>query len=81
MEHMKDIKAYCEKEKVHEILRYAEVFYYAGYVEVRGTGTLRMIKCMKEAGLPEPEFKEEYGVFPFVSTRTSIPQRSCKRED
>ena len=24
MTHMRDLKAYCEKEKVHEILRYAE---------------------------------------------------------
>ena len=43
--------------------RIAEVFYYAGYVEESGTGTLRMIRRMKEAGLPEPEFKEEYGGF------------------
>jgi ATP-dependent DNA helicase RecG len=43
--------------------RIAEVFYYAGYVEESGTSTLRMIRRMREAGLPEPEFKEEYGGF------------------
>ncbi|MGA7075485.1 MAG: RNA-binding domain-containing protein, partial [Halobacteriota archaeon] len=30
--------------------RIAEVFYYAGYVEESGTGTLRMIRRMREAG-------------------------------
>jgi ATP-dependent DNA helicase RecG len=43
--------------------RIADVFYHAGYVEESGTGTLRMVRRMKEAGLPEPEFKEEYGGF------------------
>lgn len=41
----------------------AKVFYRAGYVEESGTGTTRMIQQMKEANLPEPEFKEEMGGF------------------
>ncbi len=41
----------------------AKVFYRAGYVEESGTGTTRMIQQMKDAELPEPEFKEEMGGF------------------
>lgn len=41
----------------------AKVFYLAGYIEQYGSGTLRMIDWMKEAGLPEPEYKEEMGGF------------------
>lgn len=41
----------------------ARVFYLAGYIEQYGSGTVRMIQWMKEAGLPEPEYKEEMGGF------------------
>jgi len=36
----------------------ADAFYRAGYIEKFGTGTLRIIDALKEAGHPEPEFKE-----------------------
>jgi len=41
----------------------AKVFYLAGYIEQYGSGTVRMVEWMKEAGLPEPEYKEELGGF------------------
>jgi len=41
----------------------AKVFYLAGYIEQYGSGTVRMVEWMKEAGLPEPEYKEEMGGF------------------
>jgi len=41
----------------------AKVFYLAGYIEQYGSGTIRMVEWMKEAGLPEPEYKEEMGGF------------------
>lgn len=37
----------------------AEPLYFAGYIERLGTGTLDMIRLCKEAGLNEPEFKQE----------------------
>jgi ATP-dependent DNA helicase RecG len=37
----------------------AKVFYLAGYIEQYGSGTMRMVEWMKQAGLPEPEYKEE----------------------
>lgn len=41
----------------------AKVLYLAGYIEQYGSGTVRMVEWMKEAGLPEPEYKEEMGGF------------------
>ena len=41
----------------------ADVFSKAGLVEVYGSGIGRMLKSLKDAGLPEPEFKEEFGGF------------------
>jgi len=41
----------------------AKVFYLAGYIEQYGSGTVRMVEWMKEAGLPEPEYREEMGGF------------------
>ncbi|MEW6455881.1 MAG: ATP-binding protein [Acidobacteriota bacterium] len=41
----------------------AKAFYLAGEIEQYGSGTVRMVEWMKEAGLPEPEYKEEMGGF------------------
>jgi len=41
----------------------AKVFYLTGYIEQCGSGIVRMVEWMKEAGLPEPEYKEELGEF------------------
>jgi len=41
----------------------AKVFYLAGYIEQYGSGTVRMVELMKEADLPEPEYKEEMSGF------------------
>ena len=44
----------------------AMTFYYAGLIERWGTGTKRIVDLCKEQGLPEPEFKEEFGGFSVV---------------
>jgi len=41
----------------------AKVFYLAGFIEQYGSGTVRMVNWMKEAALPEPEYKEEMSGF------------------
>jgi len=41
----------------------AEMFFKAGLVEVHGSGIRRMIRSLQDAGLPEPEFKEEFAGF------------------
>lgn len=41
----------------------ADVFFKAGLIEAWGRGTIKIIEECKKAGLPEPEFKEEFGGF------------------
>ena len=41
----------------------ADVFFKAGMIETWGRGTIKIMDECKKAGLPEPEFKEEYGGF------------------
>ncbi|HOM27646.1 MAG TPA: ATP-binding protein [bacterium] len=41
----------------------ADVFFKAGLIEAWGRGTIKIIDECKKSGLPEPEFKEEFGGF------------------
>jgi len=41
----------------------AESMFLAHYIEKAGTGTLDMITCCKQAGLPEPAFEQRAGQF------------------
>jgi predicted HTH transcriptional regulator len=41
----------------------AEPLFLARYIEKAGTGTLDMIARLREAGLPEPEFRQDGGTF------------------
>ena len=41
----------------------ADVFFKAGLIETWGRGTIKITNECKKAGLPEPEFKEEFGGF------------------
>ena len=40
----------------------AETFYYAGFIEAWGRGTLKIVEKCVAQGLPEPDFKEKNGV-------------------
>ena len=44
----------------------AEIFYYAGFVESWGHGTIKIVDNCIEQGLPEPDFSEENGVMTVV---------------
>lgn len=39
------------------------MFFKAGLIEAWGRGTIKITDECKKAGLPEPEFKEEFGGF------------------
>jgi ATP-dependent DNA helicase RecG len=41
----------------------ADVFFKAGLIEAWGIGTIKITDECKKSGLPEPEFKEEFGGF------------------
>ncbi|MBW1745051.1 MAG: transcriptional regulator [Deltaproteobacteria bacterium] len=40
----------------------AKIFYYAGFIESWGHGTIKIVENCIEHGLPEPDFVEENGV-------------------
>jgi len=41
----------------------ADPLFLARYIEKAGTGTLDMIALFRDAGLPEPEFRQDGGMF------------------
>lgn len=41
----------------------AKVFYLSGFIEQYGSGTIRIVEWLREAGLPEPEYREEMAGF------------------
>ncbi|MGV8144146.1 MAG: ATP-binding protein [Methanothermobacter sp.] len=41
----------------------AGIFFRTGIVEVQGSGMKRMLTSLKEVGIPEPDFKEEFDGF------------------
>lgn len=40
----------------------ADIFYFSGFIEAWGRGTLKIVEKCREQGLPEPEFLNEHGV-------------------
>lgn len=56
-----DLKKSHPSRPRNELL--ADVFFKAGLIEAWGRGTIKITNECKKAGLPEPEFKEEFGGF------------------
>ncbi len=57
------------KEEHPSLLRnrlIANIFYYAGYIEAWGRGTLSIIKQLLQEGLPEPGFSSKGGGFEII---------------
>ena len=54
-----DLKKWHLSRPRNELL--ADVFFKAGMIEAWGRGTVKIVDECKKAGLPEPEFKEEFG--------------------
>jgi len=44
----------------------AKVFYFAGFIESWGRGTIKIVENCVKQGLPEPDFIEEYGVMKVI---------------
>lgn len=57
----------------------AKTFYLTGFIEQYGSGTIRMTEWMKEAGLPEPEFKEEMGGFSVYFYKDIYTEENLKK--
>jgi ATP-dependent DNA helicase RecG len=54
-----DLKKWHLSRPRNELL--ADVFFKAGMIEAWGRGTIKIIDECKKAGLPEPEFREQFG--------------------
>ncbi|MDP3015961.1 MAG: ATP-binding protein [Deltaproteobacteria bacterium] len=54
-----DLKKWHSSKPRNDFL--ADVFFKAGMIEAWGRGTIKIIEECKKAGLPEPEFREEFG--------------------
>jgi ATP-dependent DNA helicase RecG len=54
-----DLKRWHRSRPRNELL--ADVFFKAGMIEAWGRGTVKIVDECKKAGLPEPEFREEFG--------------------
>jgi ATP-dependent DNA helicase RecG len=59
----------------------AECFYLIKYVEQWGTGTNRMLRLCKDAGLPEPKFEQKAGSFvvTFRHRKKNIAEKEAVR--
>ena len=53
----------------------AESFFYAGFIERWGSGTLRMAEKLKAAGFPPPQFESQSGRFRVDFCKQSQPER------
>ena len=54
-----DLKKPHSSHPKNELL--ADIFFKAGLIEIWGRGTIKITDECKKAGLPEPEFKQEFG--------------------
>lgn len=47
----------------------AEVFYFAGYIESWGRGTLKIVEQCRNQGLPDPDFVDHHGTLSVIFYR------------
>ena len=57
----------------------AKIFYYAGFIESWGHGTIKIVEDCLEQGLPEPDFIEEKGVMTVIFYRDKWNQADLKK--
>ena len=57
----------------------AEVFYYAGFIEAWGRGTIKIVEKCVEQGLPEPDFKEEHGVMTVIFYKDIFTEENLRK--
>ena len=56
----------------------AGVFYKAGFIESWGRGTIKIVEKCLEQGLPEPDFREEFGVVTVQFYRDKWNEKNLK---
>ena len=56
----------------------AEAFFYAGYTEKWGGGTLKIIRECADSGLPQPEFSEDMGMFGVTFRKDVLTEKNLR---
>ena len=72
-----DLKKWHLSKPRNEFL--ADVFFKGGMIEAWGRGTIKIVDECKKAGLPEPEFREEFGGFYVFFRKAPLGERLGKR--
>lgn len=57
----------------------AEIFYYAGYIESWGQGTIKILDICQKAGLPEPDFSNDEGMFTVTFYKNYLSKENLKK--
>jgi len=57
----------------------AETFFYAGFIEAWGRGTIKIVEKCLEQGLPEPDFSEENGVMKVIFYQDKWTENNLKK--
>ena len=57
----------------------AKIFYYAGFIESWGHGTIKIVENCTKQGLPEPDFMEENGVMTVVFYKDKWTEENLKK--
>ena len=57
----------------------AKIFYYAGFIESWGHGTIKIVENCIEQGLPEPDFVEENGVMTVTFYKDKWNEKNLKK--
>ena len=57
----------------------AKIFYYAGFIESWGHGTIKIVENCMEQGLPEPDFVEEFGVMTVTFYKDKLNKENLKK--
>lgn len=57
----------------------AKVFYFAGFIESWGRGTIKIVEKCLEQDLPEPDFFEEYGVMKVAFYKDKFTEENLKK--
>jgi ATP-dependent DNA helicase RecG len=57
----------------------ADVFYFAGFIEAWGRGTLKIVEKCRDQHLPEPEFNNDHGVMSVVFYKDKWNEETLKK--
>ena len=74
-----DLKKWHLSKPRNEFL--ADVFFKGGVIEAWGRGTIKIVDECKKAGLPEPEFREEFGDFSVFFRKAPLGERLGETEE